>query len=78
MQKRLFQILDEMNQSDIANGTRMVSISPNFISGDKVKQGAKICMGTDEAALMELFTHKSIPLLIIVNSEEYNRLKDTE
>ncbi len=78
MKKRLFQIIDEMNQADTANGTRLVSISNSFISGDKVKQGAKICMGADEATLMDLVTDQAIPLLIVVNREEYNRLKDAE
>jgi hypothetical protein len=33
MGKRLFQVLDEMNQQDAEKGTKLVSVSPHFISG---------------------------------------------
>lgn len=75
MKKRLFQILDEMNQSDIENNTRLVSVSTSLISADKIKQGSKICMGSDEQAVMDIFTDKYIPVLILVNKEEFDKLK---
>lgn len=75
MSKRLFQILDEMNVLDIEKGTRLVSVSGDFISADKVKQGSKICMGSDEVAIMEIMNDKVIPILILVDKEAYNNLK---
>lgn len=74
MKKRLFQILDEMNQSDIQNNTRLVSVSTSLISADKIKQGSKISMGSDDQAVMDIFTDKYIPVLILVNKEEYDKL----
>lgn len=67
----MFEILDEMNLNDVENNTRLVAISSAFISADKVKQGAKISMGADEVALHDLMTNKVIPILILVDKEEY-------
>lgn len=72
--KRLFQVLDEMNVSDIENGTKLVSVSSNFISADKIKQGSKIAMGSDDSAVMELITNKVIPVLLLIDKETYFKL----
>lgn len=69
--KRLFQILDEINQQDAENGTRLCAISTTLISADKVKQGAKIYMGADEQTLLDLLNNKVIPLIVFVDKEEY-------
>lgn len=69
--KRLFEILDEMNVSDIENGTKFVSVGSDFISADKVKQGSKICMGSDDSAVMDLMNKKVIPVLLLIDKEEY-------
>lgn len=76
MKKRLFQVLDEMNQEDEANKTQMVAISNSFISADKVKGGAKIAMGAPEEMLYEIMNYKKIPLLILIDKEEYFKRKD--
>lgn len=72
--KRLFQVLDEMNISDIENGTKLVSVSSNFISADKIKQGSKIAMGSDDSAVMELMTNKVIPVLLLIDKETYFKM----
>lgn len=72
--KRLFQVLDEMNVSDIENGTKLVSVSSNFISADKIKQGSKIAMGSDDSAVMELMREKVIPVLLLIDKETYFKL----
>lgn len=72
--KRLFQVLDEMNVSDIENGTKLVSVSSNFISADKIKQGSKIAMGSDDSAVMELIREKVIPVLLLIDKETYFKL----
>ncbi len=79
MSKRLFEILDGMNFDDIKNGTRLVSVSPTFISADKVQQGAKVTMGSDEQSLYDLMNEKVIPILILVDKDEYvKRREDSE
>jgi len=69
--KRLFQVLDEMNVEDGKNKTSLVSVSPHFISADKVKQGAKICMGAEEHVIMDLWNEKSMAVLLIIDKAEY-------
>lgn len=71
----MFEILDEMNLDDVKNDTRTVSISNTFISADKVKQGAKIAMGADVQCLFDLASEKVIPILIMVDKEEYFKRK---
>lgn len=71
MKKRLFQILDEMNQHDAEHNTKLVRVSPHLISAEKVKQGSKISMGAEGNCLGELFNGNKIPLLVLVDREEY-------
>jgi len=71
MSKRMFEILDEMNLDDVKDNTRLVAISNTLISADKVKQGAKISMGADEQVLYDLMNEKVIPVLILVDKDEY-------
>lgn len=76
MNKRLFEILDEMNVYDTNNGTRLIAISNIFVSADKIKQGTKICMGADKQSLNDIMNDKVMPLLILVNKEEYFKYKE--
>jgi hypothetical protein len=69
--KRMFEVLDEMNLDDSKNKTRMVAVSNIYLRADKVKQGAKITMGADEESLMDIVSGKAIPILVLVDKEEY-------
>lgn len=71
MSKRTFQVLDEMNQQDAENGTKLVSVSPHFVSGNKVKQGAHITMGIHESALIDLMAETHIAILVVIDKKEY-------
>lgn len=71
---RLFKTLDDMNVSDIEKGTRFVAVSNSFISGDTVKQGSKITMGCHLGAVNEIMRGEVIPILVLVNKEEYFKL----
>jgi hypothetical protein len=71
----MFEILDEMNLDDVKDNTRLVAISNTLISADKVKQGAKISMGADEQVLHDLMNDKVIPVLILVDKDEYFKRK---
>jgi len=75
MKKRLFQILDEMNQIDADNNSRLLAVSSNFISADKVKQGTKICMGADEQGIIDIMNDDVVPILLLVNKKKYQELK---
>ena len=75
--KRLFKILDEMNISDVENNTANVAVCPNLVGADysaKLK-GTKITMGTPGNIVFDLQTDKIIPVLLLVNRDEYERLE---
>lgn len=76
MEKRLFEILDDMNQDDTKNNSRLVEVSSNFVSANKVKQGAIISMGTPEASLLNIVSGNKIAMLILVDKEEYFKRKN--
>ena len=78
--KRFFQRLDEMNVSDIENNSRFIEVCPNLVSADyseKLK-GTKITMGSPGNVVFDIQTNKKIPLLILVNKEEYDRILEKE
>lgn len=75
IEKRLFEILDDMNKEDINNGTRLVSISNSFISANKIKRGTEIKMGADDQAAIDLLSDKVTPILLLIDKEEYFKRK---
>jgi len=76
--KRLFEVLDDMNQSDTENKTRLLQLSNAFVSGKTVRQGAVIEMGVEASCLVDILAQKSIPILLIVDKEDYFKRKDLE
>lgn len=70
-EKRLFQVLDEMNVHDIENGTRLISLHPDLVSADKCKQGTRVTMGAHEGAALDILNGKLMPVLMLVDKEEY-------
>jgi hypothetical protein len=74
MPKGLFEILTEMNKLDVNNGTKLARVSNSFVSGNKVKQGSTITMGTEEQCLHDLMSGKAMALLVVVDKQEYERL----
>lgn len=71
--KTAFEVLSEMHNDDLKNGSRLIAVSPNLISGDKVKGGAKISMGVEEYVLTDLLQDKSMALLLIIDKAEFKK-----
>ena len=69
--KRLFEVLDDMNVIDTEKGSRLVEVSSNLISANTIKQGGKIVMGVPQGSIMDLTLEKKIPVLLMVDKEEY-------
>lgn len=69
--KRLFQVLDDMNVLDSENGTRLVEVSSNFVSARTTKQGGVMEMGVPHSSIIDMQTEKKIPVLLMVDKEEY-------
>lgn len=78
--KRLFQILDEMNILDTENNTKLVQVCPNLVSANFSKNlGTKITMGCPGNVVLDIDADKLIPVLVLVDKSEYDRLlKDSE
>lgn len=69
--KRLFQILDDMNVSDINNETRQIEVSSNFIETKTAKGGGHLTMGIPEQSVIDIMALKKIPVLILVDQIDY-------
>lgn len=74
MKKRIFEILDEMNQLDTENKTRLLAVSNNLISAAKTREGARIIMGMDDQSLWDISEDDAFPILLIVNKRKYKEL----
>jgi len=72
--KRMFQILDEMNLNDDKNNTATIGVcnQVNYIQSSK--KGTLITMGAPSEALMDIESGKVIPLLLLLNKSEYDKL----
>jgi hypothetical protein len=71
MNKRVFQVIDEMNQDDSKNGTQMVIVGTNFISANKVHGGCSISIGMPEYVLGDLLRNEKTAILLLIDTEEY-------
>lgn len=72
----VFDLLKKMNLDDIANNTRNLALSNSLISLNKVSGGFEVKMGVSHAAGMDLFSEKCMPIIMVIDKEEYNRLKE--
>lgn len=70
-QKRIIQILDEMTLDEVNGDTCFVSMCPEFIGLQKTKQGGHCTMGVPENVLLDIMSGKTMPILLLVNKEEY-------
>ena len=73
MKKQVFEVLHEMNVEDGINKTALVGVCTTVIRADKVKQGAAIVMGAPQEALFDIASGKTMPILLLVNKDEYFR-----
>lgn len=75
MEKRIFEILDEMNQDDIKNDTQLIELGNSFVSAEKVKAGCTVTMGMPESSLYKLMDESKIPIIVLVDKKEYFKRK---
>lgn len=78
MKKRVFQILDAMNIADSENGTALVGLCPGMLSARLGKHGTHIEMGAPKEAIANLMSGKTIPVLLLINAEEYEKRETAE
>lgn len=75
MKKRLFQVLDEMNEEDAANGTKMVQVCPSLVTANTAKGGLHVTMGVPGGVseIISIESQKLIPVLLLLDAEEYRK-----
>lgn len=71
MSRRLFELLDEMNVEDGINKTTLVCVCPDFVEAKTMKRGGVVSMGVPVDMLNQLFTEKVMPVLLLIDKEEY-------
>jgi hypothetical protein len=76
--KRLFQILDEMNVADIQNKTKFVSLFPDMVNVQQTRNGIHITMGAplgsiDMGAIAMGSNKKQRIVLMVIDGEEYDK-----
>lgn len=73
--KRFFEIIDQMNVQDTENDTEKIQVCPTFLSANFNKKGTQVTMGVPGNIVFDLETDKLIPVLLLVNREEYDKLQ---
>ncbi len=77
MDKRLFQILDEMNVADGENNTAHLQVLTDLVSARTAKGGGHVTMGAPSGVINNLVFNegKYITLLLIIKRDEYEKAK---
>lgn len=73
MAQRLFEVLNQMNLNDIKNGTATVGVCGVFVESRLTKRGTEITMGAPIKTSTELLSGEIIPVLLLINREEYEK-----
>jgi hypothetical protein len=75
MKKRLFQVLDEMNQHDSENGTRLVQLCPDVIEMNELKKGMQVKMGAPIGAISinKVMQGKQRVVMMVIDGDEYDK-----
>jgi hypothetical protein len=76
MSKRLFEVLDIMNQNDTKNNTQTVIIGNHFVSANYNRQGTTVSIGIGDNHVFDIESGKKVAMLVLVDIEEYNKLKE--
>ncbi|GHB44588.1 hypothetical protein [Mongoliitalea lutea] len=70
-----FEIFKKLNLDDTANSSRNLAMSNTLLSLNKVSGGFEIKMGVSHEAGMDVFTDKSFAVALIINRDEYAKVK---
>jgi hypothetical protein len=75
MSKRLFQVLDEMNQNDDVNKTATCGCCFDMVAANKVKQGGHVTMGVPTEAVIKILIGEYKPMLVLLDMKVYNQIE---
>lgn len=73
--KRLFQVLDEMNVNDEKNKTATCACCFDLVEAKTAKGGAHIVMGVPTDALHKIMLNEYKPMLVLLDMKEYRRIE---
>lgn len=69
------EVFLEMNQNDIKNGTQHLKLGTDLVQVEMARGGVKVTMGISGTSFREIMSREVIPVLILVDKEEFFRLK---
>lgn len=78
--KRMLEILDELNQLDTKNGSRFLSIMPDITNVNCGKVNGHVTIGVLAEPLAQQMAfggNKKTAFLIVFDTDEYNKLKNS-
>lgn len=75
----MFEILDQLNIADTADGTSKVGVLPDVISVNMYTNHGDIKFGlpVDVARKLTLESSRYKPIMLVVDMEEYNKIDKT-
>lgn len=73
----LFEILNKMHKDDTENGTANLWVCPHFVEANKTKQWWVVWMWVPWEWVIDIMNEKTIPILLMINKEEYEKIKDS-
>jgi hypothetical protein len=76
MKKRLFQVLDEMNQNDEKNKTATCGCNFDLVEAKTAKGGGHVTIGVPAEVIHHLWNGTHQPFLIVLDKKVYHQLKD--
>lgn len=75
--KTFFSIMADMHANDIKNNTGFIAMCPDLVGAEySNKLGTKVTMGAAGNIVFDLQRKKLIPRLILIDYEEFNKVKD--
>lgn len=75
MNKRLFQVLDEMNVNDEKNKTATCACCFDLVGANKVKAGGHVTMGVPTEAVLKILLGEYKPMLVLLDMKVYNSIE---
>lgn len=71
--KNTWDVLKELNQGDIDNGTAHLAVGTTFLRGQKTKRGDEITVGAGEGTLEKLWNGTHFVVLLVLDREAYRK-----
>ena len=71
--KSIWKIIEEMNNDDEVNKSRLCQVSTTMVACRKVSQGAIVEMGVEESTLYEIMADNVMVFLVVLDKREFGK-----